>query len=64
MAKSRMDLPAFVGKLLQKQDGDVLRDGVRVLAHALMDAVVTELVGAELRPPEPATKKRPGFARC
>ena len=47
MAKSRMDLPAFVGKLMQEQDGDVLREGVRVLAQALMDAEVTELIGAE-----------------
>ena len=47
MAKPRMDLPAFVGKLLQEQDGDVLREGVRVLAQALMEAEVTELVGAE-----------------
>ena len=47
MAKPRMDLPAFVGKLLQEHDGDVLREGVLMLAHALMDAEVTELVGAE-----------------
>ena len=32
MAKPRMDLTAFVGKLLQEQDGEVLRDGVRQLA--------------------------------
>lgn len=47
MAKSRMDLPVFVGKLLEEQDGDVLREGMRVLAQALMEAEVTELVGAE-----------------
>ena len=47
MAKPRMDLPAFVGKLLQEHDGDVLREGVRVLAQALMETEVTELVGAE-----------------
>ena len=47
MAKSRMDLPAFVGKLLEEQDGDLLHEGVRVLAQALMEAEVTELVGAE-----------------
>lgn len=42
MAKPRMDLPALVGKLLHEQDGDVLREGVRVLAQALqeLDAVV------------------------
>ena len=37
MAKPRMDLSAFVGKLLEEQDGDVLREGVRVLAQALME---------------------------
>jgi hypothetical protein len=42
-----MDLSAFVGKLLEEQDGDVLREGVRVLAQALMEAEVTTLVGAE-----------------
>jgi hypothetical protein len=30
MAKPRMDLSAFVGKLLEEQDGDVLREGIRV----------------------------------
>ncbi len=47
MAKARMDLTAFVGKLLEEQDGDVLREGVRVLAQALMETEVTALVGAE-----------------
>jgi transposase-like protein len=42
-----MDLSTFVGKLLEEQDGDVLREGVRVLAQALMDTEVTALVGAE-----------------
>jgi transposase-like protein len=42
-----MDLSAFVGKLLEEQDGDVLREGVRVLAQALMESEVTALVGAE-----------------
>ena len=46
MAKPRMDLPAFVGKLLEEDHGDVLREGVQVLAQALMEAEVTELVGA------------------
>ena len=32
MAKPRMDLSAFVGKLLEEQDGDVLREGIRVLS--------------------------------
>jgi putative transposase len=47
MAKPRMDFSTFVGKLLDEQDGDVLREGVRVLAQALMEAEVTSLVGAE-----------------
>ena len=33
--------------MLEEQDGDVLRKGVRALAQALMEAEVTELVGAE-----------------
>ncbi len=47
MAKPRIDLSTFVGKLLEEQDGDVLREGVRVLAQALMDTEVTALIGAE-----------------
>jgi transposase-like protein len=42
-----MDLTAFVGKLLEEQDADVLREGVRVLAQALMETEVTALVGAD-----------------
>jgi len=42
-----MDLSTFVGKLLEEQDGDVLREGVRVLAQALMETEVTALVGAD-----------------
>ncbi len=42
MAKPRTDLRAVVGKLLQEQDGDVVREGVRVLTQALqeLEAVV------------------------
>ena len=47
MAKSRMDLNAFVGKLLEEQDGDVLREGIRVLSQALMETEVAGLIGAE-----------------
>ena len=43
MAKPRTDLFTFVGKLLAERDGDVLREGVRVLAQALMDTEVTAL---------------------
>jgi len=47
MAKGRMDLSAFVGKLLAEHDGDVLREGVRVLAQVLMEAEVASQVGGE-----------------
>lgn len=43
MAGPRMDLPAFVGKLLEEQDGDVLREGIRVLSQALMESEVAGL---------------------
>jgi transposase-like protein len=42
-----MDLTAFVGKLLEEQDGDVLREGIRVLSQALMENEVAGLIGAE-----------------
>jgi transposase-like protein len=42
-----MDLSAFVGKLLEEQDGDVLREGIRVLAQALMESEVAGVIGAE-----------------
>jgi hypothetical protein len=35
-ASKRMDFSSFVGKLLGEEDTDVLREGVRVLAQALM----------------------------
>src|SRR5215467_3677379 len=47
MAKPRMDLSAFVGKLLEEQDGDVLREGIRVLSQALMESEVAGLIGAD-----------------
>jgi len=47
MAKGKMDLSAFVGKLLEEQDGDTLREGIRVLAQALMESEVSGLIGAE-----------------
>jgi hypothetical protein len=42
-----MDLSAFVGKLLEEQDEDVLREGIRVLSQALMEAEVAAAIGAE-----------------
>ncbi len=48
MTKPRMDVTAFIGKLLEEQDVDLLREGVRILAQALMEAEVTTHIGAEL----------------
>ncbi len=48
MANKRMDFSSFVGKLLAEEDSDILREGVRVLAQALMDAEVSTHIGAEL----------------
>jgi transposase-like protein len=42
-----MDLSAFVGKLLAADEPDVLREGVRVLAQAVMETEVTAQIGAE-----------------
>src|SRR6266496_3713952 len=47
MANNRMDFSSFVSKLLAEEDTDVLREGVRVLAQALMDAEVSTQIGAE-----------------
>jgi len=35
-----MGLSAFVGKLLEEPDGNVLREGIRVLSQALMESEV------------------------
>jgi hypothetical protein len=49
MAKGRMDLSAFVGKLLAADEPDVLRAGVRVLAQAVMETEVTVSMDSEKR---------------
>jgi putative transposase len=48
MAKSRMDVTAFVGKLLEQDDVEALQEGVRILAQALMEAEVSGQIGADL----------------
>lgn len=48
MATKRMDFSSFVGKLLEEEEADTLREGIRVLAQALMDAEVSGHIGAEL----------------
>ena len=46
MATPRMDITSFVGKLLEEDDVDLLREGVRVLAQALMETDVSSKIGA------------------
>jgi putative transposase len=46
MAKPRMDLTSFVGKLLEQDDVDALREGVRILAQAVMETEVSSQIGA------------------
>jgi putative transposase len=48
MAKSRMDVTAFVGKLLEQDDVDALQEGVKILAQAVMEAEVSGRIGADL----------------
>jgi hypothetical protein len=56
MAKPRMDVTAFVGKLLKEDDADVLKEGVRVLSQSLMEAEVSAEIGA--LPYERSTENR------
>jgi len=46
MATPRMDITSFVGKLLEQDDVDLLREGVRVLAQAVMETEVSSQIGA------------------
>ena len=48
MAKDRMDLGAYISKLLAEEEPDVLGEGIRVLAQGLMDAEVSQRIGAGL----------------
>ncbi len=45
MAAPRVDVSSFVGKLLEDHDVDLLREGVRVLAQALMETEVSAQIG-------------------
>ena len=51
MANLRMTLLDLLNKSEQGADPNFLRDGVQLLAQELMDAEVTDLVGAELTGP-------------
>src|SRR2546430_13161692 len=46
MARASMDITSFVGKLLEEDDVDLLREGVRVLAQVLMESEVSGQIGA------------------
>lgn len=46
MAKDRMDLTTFVGKLLKEDDADILRDGIQALSQMIMEAEVSSKIGA------------------
>src|SRR6266542_2733282 len=46
MASTRMDITSFVGKLLEEDDVDLLHEGVRVLAQALMETKVSSQISA------------------
>src|SRR4029453_18289846 len=46
MATASMDITSFVGKLLEQDDVDALREGVRVLAQAVMETEVSGQIGA------------------
>src|SRR5438128_4456613 len=48
MATPRMDITSFVGKLLEQDEVDALREGVRVLAQMVMDTEVSSQIGAGL----------------
>jgi len=48
MAKCRVDLNACVGELLDTQDGDGLRDGIRVLSQAMIETVVADWSGPRI----------------
>ena len=46
MATPSMDITSFVGKLLEQDDVDALREDVRVLAQAVMETEVSGQIGA------------------
>jgi transposase-like protein len=46
MATLRTDITSFVGKLLEEDDIDLLREGVRVLAQAIIETEVSSQTGA------------------
>ena len=62
MANPRMTLLELLNKAEQGVDPDFLRDGLRLLAQELMEAEVSQLVGAELHErSEARTTHRNGY---
>jgi len=63
MADDRMTLPETVRKAISDGDIDFLREGVRMLAEAIMEAEVTELTGVPkgVRDPEHRSTHRNGY---
>jgi hypothetical protein len=56
-----MDITSFVGKLLEQDHVDALREGVRVLAHAVMETEVSTQIRTtprSSRDDEPAASPR------
>jgi hypothetical protein len=54
MAGPRTDLTTLVGELLAEEDADVSREGVRILAQAVMEAEVSAELGADDRGAAPS----------
>jgi transposase-like protein len=63
VAKDRIGALEIVRKAIADGDADFLREGVRVLARAVMEAEVTELTGAPKgeRAPERRLRSRNGY---
>ena len=63
MAEDRMALLETMRKAITDGDGDFLREGVKALAEALMEAEVTELTGVPkgVRDPERRSTHRNGY---
>ena len=63
MASDRMTLPEHVRKATEDGDSDFLREGVKALARAIMEAEVSELTGAAHgeRNPETRLTSRNGY---
>ena len=59
-----MDLSALVGKLLEEHDGDVLREGIRVLSQALMETEVAGLIGPDRHERTPERSGHRSKRRC